>query len=1066
MTSNYCANCGAKISEGSKFCGNCGMPINKPIFEEEEVQKPFLKKESPTVVQAKSVQSKSKKKGGIIRTLGKAVLWIFIIAVLGIIALYFIGDATDNNNREKLSQKDEVRSEVRKANPVLTKTETFHVIPTAKKQIFAHSDDIIVTVPPNFTTKNQSLTISRASVDRSIEFKGATPLALFDVTLDNGKQPPKPVDISVSYNPDELDPNSSPEEQLTALRWDEERGIWVNLPVSVDTKNHTVSALADHFTLFEWVIIAAVVNAIKQGTDGGEILLNDAYLTPEKNFRILYSKKEINNRVVLGDREWKNLYSGSGIKYDKNHPRYIQDMGYFLEKSLSTYTKKYKFKNPAGKKKSWFKSYQKTIIVKLDSYMAQLSGDPYYEKLFERIHLPISYVLEPSGAKTTTAHELFHVIQGEYYGKLGLARATSPYRLWWLEATAEYAAHDIAWPHYSKEMTNGIGSNYLNFSIDSKGSKAGHGWGDSPYEYKTSIWIKYLVDNGAVLKEMIENDASDYHLSITSLENYWSENKKSVMDDAYRKFANWMVFSKDGALHKFPIASFGISNNSIAIKENKLELGSGKEVNYTFNMPDHYTSKLWAIEITEKEKDSIEPDFDFSFLDKKSILIKVNKKSPGSVVDVFIIPKNLRNPSSLKPVTSIFTKNTSKLLNVNVGDLVCITTTQGSSTNGNAEVVVSDAGIILEIDPPELSDVRPREANYFTITAKNIPKEIKKVLFEWDYNDGSEKGIHDFVTVSEGEAKQKISHRYKESDKEEIYPLKVILKDANRNMVLAEAEASVTMPLAKPQLVITPRQAIGAPGTTFDFEATVIPKNTYKFQWEIEGKTFDQIGEKSRSATKINEKGTYKVSVKLYDVDNNFLVEDHASIVVEEQQKNIIERIDVTLEGYVELKFIPDDGEIGRYPLSSLNKIHFTNDGHYVINGMPYQMNISIHGDKVFGLFVEEYEKYKSKNEIVLFFDKFTTRKLVGFQYKNNTSSGDDSKSSKTISVKDVPFKLETSQGYNGETLYMYRYKGNIVPYIVSCEMKDLSTNRNGTSGSKWGNFEPNWEIYVGVTFK
>ena len=706
----------------------------------------------------------------------------------------YIEGLKQRSTAKEISQKDKIPLKVRKANPVLSKTESFPVIPMSKRQIFTHSDDIIVTVPPNFTTKNQSLTISRAAVDRSIEFKGATPLALFDVTLDNGKQPLKPVDISVSYNPDQLDPHSSPEEQLAALRWDEERGMWVNLPVSIDIKNHTVSALADHFTLFGWVIIAA--RAVEIGTDVGERLLNDAYQTPQKNFRILYSKKEINQKSSVNDYDWKLQFSGSGIKYDKNHPRYIQDMGYFLEKALSTYTKKYKFKNPAGKKKSWFKSYQKTINVKIDSYMAQLSGDPYYEKIFKRIHLPISYVLEPSGAKTTTAHELFHVIQGEYYGKLGLARATSLYRLWWLEATAEYAAHDIAWPHYSKEMTNYIGSNYLTFPIDDTGSKksTGHGWSNSPYEYKTSVWIKYVVDNGADLRKMIESDVSDYSLSIKSMENYLRDTQKKSMDDFYRNFAHWMVFSNDGALHKFPIASFGTGKNPIAVKEDKLELGSGKETSYTFKMPNHYTSKLWAIEIDQKEKDSDKPDW--SLLDKKLIKIKVDKISHGSVVDVFIISKNLRNPSSLKPVTSIFTKNTSKLLSVNVGDLVCITTTQGSSTNGNAEVVVSDAGITLEIDPPELSDVRPREANYFTISAKNIPKEIEKVRFEWDYNDSSEKGIHDFVVVSEGEAKQKISHRYKESDKEEIFPLKVILKDANKNMVLAEAEASITIPLA------------------------------------------------------------------------------------------------------------------------------------------------------------------------------------------------------------------------------------------------------------------------------
>lgn len=913
---NFCSNCGAKISQKALFCGECGSKI-EPITEPAEIkskqcpncnystgsdesycpdcgkkllaggkenksskqeQQSPIKKESKKVVHP-APEPVKKKKGGILRTLGKVAIWGFAIVILGVVALYFIGDSPDENNTREL--KTETPIKVREAKPILAHTEMFSVIPTSRIQVFKHSDNITVTLPPQFNSKEQSLKISKATVDKSIEFKNGTPLMIFDITLDNGKQPLKPVDVSLKYNPDELDPNSSPEEQLAALRWDKERGQWLNLPISIDTKNHTVSAIVDHFTLFEWVIIGEVVTQIKRASDSGEVLLNDVYLTPEKNFRILYSKEEIYDSGVHGDREWKVQYKGSGLKYSRNHPLFIQDFGYFLEYALKKYTKEdNKFKNPAGKKKTWFKSYQKTIIVKLDSYLSKLKGDPFYEKIYDRIHIPISHINDESSAKITSAHELFHVVQSEYYGKLGLSKFTSPNRQWWLESTAEYAAYNIAWPQYSKEMIHGIGSNYLNFPIDDTESKSstGHGWGDSPYEYKTSIWIQYLVAHGMDLKKMIEKDASDHPLSIKSLENYLWDTQKKSMHDIYREFATWMVFSNEGALKNYPLANFDKRKNQhnlIATKTSELTMGSEKKITSTFDLPGHYSSKLWAIKAIKDPLDKKN--------DKKAISIKVESKTPGITVDVFVVAKGERTLTPPQPMKSIYVADKPVLIFAKPNDLVLVAATQGSESGGDAEVIVSDAGIILEINPAELPNVKPREANDFTLTAKNIPEEIKKVTFEWNYNDGSEKGIHDFVSVSNGEANQKIRHSYEESDKEEIYPLKAVLKEAGKSAILAEAEALVTLPLAKPVLSVTPGISVGPPGATFDMEAKVSPRNTYKFEWEVSGfgETFTQEGEESGIAPVIDEEGEYSVTVKLYDLAGNYLNMAQVSITVE-----------------------------------------------------------------------------------------------------------------------------------------------------------------------------------------
>jgi hypothetical protein len=610
-----------------------------------------------------------------------------------------------------------------------------------------------------------------------------------------------------------------------------------------------------------------------------EILLNDVYFTPKKNFRILYSKKGIiDGSRYLDNTSWKKKVKDQGMAYKGTTPHYIQDVGYFLESALDRYTNEYHFKNPAGKRKGFLSTYQKSITVKMDSYWGDdIMEDSNYEKIFEVIHIPTinaSYDLQQ--VKKTLSHELFHAVQAIYYHKSGMVK---PWNQWWLESTAEYAAYELAWPISLKDMNEDCGSDYLTFSVTDRGSKRSalkNGWYVREYEYLTSLWIKYLVDNGMDFRQMIEYDAANFSTPIISLGKYISKNHK-FLNDVYRDFANWMVFSENGGLNHHPIATFGSGKNPedlIAVNTSRLNLGSEKEINYSFDLPNHYSSKTWAIKLidnaTTKKKG------------KKPIIIEAKDKSSGIQLDLFVLPDGKRFLDPPKPLKSIFAKDKPVMLMVENNDILYISASI-VGLSGKADVVVQDAGILLEIDPAELPNVKAREANDFTIMAKNIPEEIKKVTFEWNYNDGSEKGIRDFVTVSNGEAKQKISHRYKESDKEEIYPLKVILKEAGKNTILSEAEALVTLPLAKPVLSVTPGISVGPPGETFDIKAKAYPRNTYKFVWEISGfgETFTQEGEMSGIAPIIDEEGEYSVTVKLYDLAGNYLNKALASISVE-----------------------------------------------------------------------------------------------------------------------------------------------------------------------------------------
>ncbi|WP_296385462.1 zinc ribbon domain-containing protein [Winogradskyella sp.] len=132
MKKIHCSNCGSEISKDTKFCGNCGGEINlieiktnicprcdyvgatdenycpecgialtlsdnekktpNSQFKVAEIKKPRPVAKTTTTLPIK------KKKEGFFRTLGKVTLWIFGIGVLGVVALYFIGDNIDSSN--------------------------------------------------------------------------------------------------------------------------------------------------------------------------------------------------------------------------------------------------------------------------------------------------------------------------------------------------------------------------------------------------------------------------------------------------------------------------------------------------------------------------------------------------------------------------------------------------------------------------------------------------------------------------------------------------------------------------------------------------------------------------------------------------------------------------------------------------------------------------------------------------------------------------------------------------------------------------------------------------------
>ncbi|MBI9040599.1 zinc ribbon domain-containing protein [Lutibacter sp.] len=930
----YCQNCGVKIIEGASFCGTCGIKVTSiktdnnvcfncgcfvkkddkycpecgEILSNLNKQTEFKIKEinEPTeniykqVVEStvnKPIYTKKNNKPGCFKKLFKTFLWIVGFLFVGLIVLYFIGDAEENpivdKTRNKVGLEQTISDEemklplmkVRNANLVITETIRYTISPSSKFQQINYGNKIKVSIPASFNSFEQSLAISKAAVNKAIMVEDRKPLFLVDLTLDNGKQPNKPVQLSYKFDANELNPNLTIEEQLDAFRWDEEGGGWVSLPIHIDYENNIVSAYVDHFSPigFFSTVIDTVIKAndkINEKIDElDERIWNNMYITPEGNFRIYYSKSTIDNSLHFNNKTWKHNFTRSNYSYNKAYPNYIQDMGYFLETSLKRYVEA-GFSNPASDKEMFNSTYKKPITVKLDSYYSKVSsfenplsnnsqGLPSYEKIYERIHIPSFETSDYKRAQIVLAHELFHRMQAQYYGVLGMAR---PANNWFIEATAEYAAYEIAWPSQKDKMSNFTGSDYLKYSINSSGSKkglGGKGWTDQGYEYKTSIWIKYLVASGVKLKDLIEYDAADYYKPLYSQQKFLWNTLKNNMGDIYRKFSIDMFFSKKSPLSKFDF-SLDLATNFYNWDIEKI-----KEKSQEFTMGNKFSAQMGVVKVNIKNQQS------------KLVLITLEEKEViGQTVDIVIINEATKKTTT---IGTLFKKEDKKLISVNNGDLISLVLCNSDYGGGTTKVTVKDVSPQLIITPSELLDAVSNKAYSFEISAKDIIDVIEKVDIEWDFSDNTEKstGFQNSIIPSSGEVKIKVAHTYEESDKEQTYPLKVILRESSTKKVLAMAEANILLKLPKPTVFITTRHLIGPPGATFDVTAKASPTDTYNFKWYIQGmsNSYTYQGEESTFTPVAKKLGKYNVNVKLYNLKNEFLSEDNVTIYVEEDEK-------------------------------------------------------------------------------------------------------------------------------------------------------------------------------------
>ena len=294
--------------------------------------------------------------------------------------------------------------------PILTES----LLPSMETQTIRVGDALSVTIPAGMIDQERSLSIARVENPPVSAVAPFAEMSAYDITIEGLEQLSDVMEITMAYDPDALKPNAPPEDQLMAMRWDDTDHFWYPLPFSVNESEATLTIHTDHLCVVSTLVITGlVIGNVATWSGVGQEVLNDVYVTPEGNFRLLYSKTAIENDNALNNDFWSKITCPDPIvqmqSYLDTDPRFIQDLGNFLESALKRYRDTYQFKDPINHPGWIWGTTHNPITVKIDSWWSALGGNPNYEKIWEILHFPTIHLKDYSGFTSygTIGHDCF-----------------------------------------------------------------------------------------------------------------------------------------------------------------------------------------------------------------------------------------------------------------------------------------------------------------------------------------------------------------------------------------------------------------------------------------------------------------------------------------------------------------------------------------------------------------------------------------------------------------------------------------------------------------------------------
>ena len=794
-------------------------------------------------------------------------------------------------------------------NPSFKQLANSNIKTSSQKQTITLTPDVSIIIPGGFTKTDIGISISEVKNAPALEVNPLSTPYEYDIVIDGMEQLPDYIEVVYNYNPDWFKPEFPIQDQIFAYRRDSDFQHFTSLPYYVDIENNQVYIYTDHLSLVGIIVITSLIGVSATATVGPEVLDKisyDVYVTPQKNFRLLYNKEIEKTSNFLNNSDWESKYKPpvtvnkhlGHASYHPAHPKFIQDIGEVFEIALENFRKQ-GFKEPV-KKPGWFKKETiNHINIKLDSYTTTLSGEPAYLSHTGYIHLGAELYLtdfvKDKESFSFAGHELFHRIQAEYYNFMRFKRKQD---FWWIEATAEYAGCRLAWseslPNWSGikyyKMFKQIPEDFLSHPINTTGKP--NSKYKNEYEYHAAMFIYYLVEvRGINAAKLIDFTSKGEPLS--QLDAFLKQNNYSGLSQMYIDFARWSLFSEGtytvGYFKQYPVADFSDSP--------KFDLAEKKDV---FGLPT-----------------------------KKEIIVSV-EGSDGVQVEVIKLKNGEKLPvnSNAVPVSILKQGDTQVIKEISQNDLICfMVVNTGSSAAGvsiklyeeliknqrreilshsisfsgpySAKLwVVKPETVELTISPDTIKDGISGEKYKFMVSANKIPSGISHVYVNYDFGElfNKSKGKSELIPVgSDGKIEKELEYEFDKDTKKSI--INVSLTDATYDTKLAEAEAFIefyNVRIIGDRSIVYEISEASVTEYKQKFKSEASPPGEYVFEWDFGD------GSKPLKISSKNEKSeieyTYKnlaagqrfnPTVKLLDKNDKILAKDNISIRVDKKLEDI-----------------------------------------------------------------------------------------------------------------------------------------------------------------------------------
>jgi hypothetical protein len=381
------------------------------------------------------------------------------------------------------------------------------VLPSATSQTVSHGG-VSLTIPGGALASAATLAVvpSVAATLLAKPTPDMTILGAYDISLGTTSTFAEPITIEIPYDPAKLDPDSPEGKNLWVSSWDPASSLWSLPPIDVDTVRKVISVHTTH--LSTWVYWTLKGYKYVDSTDGA--------------FEVYYNPNHAQPRTDVADRT----------------PTYtMRDLAADAAVTLATAKQAYKdalFTVPSRQ--------VKVIITDAgDSNMSPYTGNIFLDR---KEMADLALLMHDS------AHELFHVVQNQYFNIWGMDN-----RRWWIEGTPDYAASITAWD--DPTTLPPITATYFAESLTAY---------DNVHAYQNSQFVHYLVARVGLdfeaMWDAVATGSTAGDNGFAAFQKYVAARTSATFDQVWVEFVDYALFGAGHPMAQTTLTAFKLTDTA------------------------------------------------------------------------------------------------------------------------------------------------------------------------------------------------------------------------------------------------------------------------------------------------------------------------------------------------------------------------------------------------------------------------------------------------------------------------------------------------------------------------